>query len=122
MKLYSTASLAEKQRYVQNEEEENQARMQQQQEMEMQQQQMALEQEMQLTQAKFEQEDRLNERDNETRVMVANINAQAKIADDNDGVRVEYTQEAKDKLKESMRQFNEKLKLEREKLNFLKSK
>ncbi len=122
MKLYSTASLAEKQRYVQNEEEENQARMQQQQEMEMQQQQMTLEQEMQLTQAKFEQEDRLNERDNETRVMVANINAQAKIADDNDGVRVEYTQEAKDKLKESMRQFNEKLKLEREKLNFLKSK
>ena len=123
MKLYGTASLAEKQRFVQNAEMEQQQRVQQEQQMQMQQQQESIQAQMQMQQAEMQQKDTLNERDNETKIMVAQINAQARIEDDNDGVRPDsYSQEAKEKLLESMRQFNEKLKLEREKLSFLKSK
>nr|DAI45572.1 MAG TPA: hypothetical protein [Bacteriophage sp.] len=63
----------------------------------------------------------MNTRDNETKVLVATIAAQASIADD--GIQEpEFSEEAKAKLMENMRQFDEKLKLDRERLAFDKSK
>ena len=66
----------------------------------------------------MEQEDRLNQRDNETKIIVANIGHGG-----DDGVQEpEYSQEAKDKLAESIRQFDARLKLDRERLNLDKHK
>lgn len=117
MKLYNSTSMMEKQRLVERDEralQERQAQIQQQ-NMEMQQQQAQMQ--TQLKQAEMEQEDRLNMRDNETKLLIANINK----ADD--GIQEpEYSQEAKDKLAESIRQFNDRIKLDRDKLNFEKEK
>ena len=52
-------------------------------------------------------------RDNDTRLMVAQINSLAK---DEANEEVEYSQEAKDKLMEQIREFDEKIKFDREKL------
>ena len=89
-------------------------------------------------QADREMKDQMNQRDNETKVVVAEINSQAEFAilqlknrmteldqldQDRDGVvPEEYSQEAKDKLMEQMRQFDARLKLDRERLEFDKQK
>ena len=77
----------------------------------------------------MQQRDTINARDNETKIMVAHINAQAEaerfalMSGDNDGIEEpEYSQEAKDKLAESMRQFDKRLALDREKLQLAKHK
>ena len=76
-----------------------------------------LQQQAALAQAKFEQEDMLNQRDNETKIIVANI------SHNDDGIQEpEYSQEAKEKLAESIRQFNAKLELEKDRLNLDKRK
>ena len=61
-------------------------------------------------------QDRINQRDNETRIEVAEIQARARMA---------YTQEESQdnsllKLKEDARQFNDKIKLAKEQLNHSK--
>jgi len=117
MKLYNSSSLLEKQKMVERDEaqiRERNAKAQQEQ-MRLQQQQMEAQAAMQ--QAQMEQNERMNMRDNETKLLVATINS----ADD--GIQEpEYSQESKDKLEESIRQFNEKIKLDREKLAFEKQK
>ena len=56
----------------------------------------------------------MNDRDNQTRIIVAEIAAQAKVNDaDGDGIDVDGN---KEELMEKMRQFDEKMRLEREKL------
>ena len=75
-----------------------------------------------MEQAKMQQEDTLNQRDNETKILIAQMNAYAKQNEDDGIVEPEYSQEAKDKLLESMRQFDERLKLDRERLEFDKDK
>ena len=118
MKLYSSASLAEKQRLIERDEQEikEQQAQAQQQQLQAQQQELAVRQ--QLEQAKMEQEDALNARDNETKVQVALINAQARIDDDNNN----NPEQAKEELMEKMRQFDAKLKLEYDKLDVTKDK
>lgn len=117
MKLYGSSSIAEKQRLVENDERKIQERAAQQAQAEQQTQQAELQAKVQLEQAKMEQEDRLNQRDNETKIIVANINH------NDDGIQEpEYSQEAKDKLAESIRQFDARLRLDREKLNLDKHK
>ena len=77
-----------------------------------------LQQQAALEQAKMEQAERINERDNETKIIIANISHST-----DDGIQEpEYSQEAKDKLAESMRQFDERLKLDKERLNLDKHK
>ena len=64
-----------------------------------------------------------NIRDNETKILVAQINAGINNDENGDGViEPEYSQEAKEKLLESMRQFDQKLALDKEKLAFDKEK
>ena len=112
MKLYNSSSLAEKQRMIENDEKRLQERAAQQQQAQLQQAQEEMQARMQMEQAKLEQEDMLNQRDNETKIIVANISH----AEDDGIEEVEYSQEAKDKLAESIRQFNAKLALDKEKL------
>ena len=135
MKLYTTASLAEKQKIVEIDEQKIKDQQQQLQQQQLQQQQQQMEMEMQARQQEMQFKDALNQRDNETKIMVAEINSQAEMAilqlknhmteEDklNDGIEPdEYSQEAKDKLAESMRQFNERLKLDKDRLKFDKEK
>ena len=118
MKLYGSASLAEKQRLVESDERRIQERQAQQAQMEQQMQEAQLQQQAALEQAKMEQAERINERDNETKIIVANISHSA-----DDGItEPEYSQEAKDKLAESMRQFDARLKLDRDRLELDKKK
>ena len=120
MKLFSSSSLAEKQRLVEKDERSIQERQAQAQQQQLQVQQQEIEQKAQMEQAKMQQEDMLNQRDNETKILIAQINASNK---EEDGIiEPEYSQEAKDKLMENIRQFDERIKLDRERLEFDKSK
>ena len=123
MKLYNSSSLAEKQRIVENDERKIQERnaQAQQQQLEVQQQEAQMKQEAEM--AKIELEDTLNQRDNETKILVAQIAASVKVNQgDTDGIQEPMSEEAREKLKEQIRQFNAKLELDRDRLNFDKDK
>lgn len=135
MKLFMSASIAEKQRFVEVDERNIKQQHQQELEMQAQQQQQALQMQMQDKQAEREFKDGMNQRDNETKIVVAEINSQAEMAilqlknhmtaedELNDGIEPDdYSQEAKDKLMEQMREFDARLKLDRERLEFDKQK
>lgn len=121
MKLFSSASLAEKQRLVEKDERALQERQAQAQQEQNKLQQQQLEQNAQLEQAKMEQEDALNQRDNETKILVAEINANSKAEAEANEEPV-FSEESKAKLMESIRQFDERLKLDKDKLEFDKTK
>ena len=121
MKLYNSASLVEKQRMVERDEREMQERQQQQMQAQQQAQQEQIQAQAQMKQAELEQQNELNARDNQTKIVVAQINAASRESDD--GIQEpEYSQEAKEKLMEDIRQFNEKLALDKEKFQFEKEK
>ena len=117
MRLYNSASIAEKQRLVEKDEREIQERNAQQQQAQLQSQQQIEQMRQQTEMAKLEQNDTLNQRDNETKILVAEIGAQARAANDNDGiVEPEQMSEAeREKLRESIRQFDLNLQLEKDK-------
>lgn len=121
MKLYGSNSLAEKQRLVEKDERNIQERQAQAQQQEMQIKQQEVEAKNQLEQAKMQQEDLINQRDNETKILIAQMQAN-KNSEDDGIIEPEYSQEAKDKLLEQIREFNEKLKLDKEKLNLDREK
>ena len=104
---------------------ERQQQMQQQQ-IEAQQQQAQMQ--AQLQQAKMEQEYKMNSENNETKIIVAEINSQAEadrlaMMNNDDGIEEpEFTEEARANLLEKMREFDQRLKLDREKLGFEKKK
>lgn len=123
MKMYSSSSLAEKQRMVESNEKAIQERAMQQQQQQLQAQQQEAQMKQQLEMAKLEQENLLNERDNETKILVATINSQAKQTDAlNDGIQEPMSEESREKLRESIRQFNARLALDKERLEFDKNK
>lgn len=120
MRLYSSASLAEKQRMVERDEQEMRERAQQAQQEQLQAQQQQAQMEMQAKQEENQMKDALNMRDNETKILVANIAAKAH---EDDGIEEpEYSQEAKEKLMEQMREFDSRLRLDRDRLEFDKQK
>lgn len=126
MKIYGASSLAEKQRMVENDERKirEMAQQQQQQELQAQQQQAPMQQQTEMQ--KMQQEDILNQRDNETKILVAHINAQSKLQDSevdiNDGIQEPMSEEAAAKLREQIREFDIKMTLEREKLKAQRDK
>lgn len=126
MKLYSSSSIAEKQRMVESNEKKVQERNAQAQQQQMQIQQQELQIKQQTEMAKMEHEAALNTENNETKIIVANINAQARMLDDNnninDGVEEPMSEEAREKLKEQIREFDARLSLDRERLAFDKEK
>ena len=116
LKLYSSASISEKVKII----EEAQRRMEQRQQ-EAQQQQTQLEQQkiqadMQAKQAEMQQKDVLNQRDNDTKIRVAEINSQAEYlrlgiyAEENDEQLVhEKLDIERDKLRAQIEQFDKEL-------------
>lgn len=122
MKLYNSSSLAEKQRMVEKNEQELIQRQQEAQQQQMQLQQQQMQAEAQAKEAEMQLKDVLNQRDNETKVLVATISAGANQQQDDGIVEPEFSEEAKAKLKESMRQFDEKIKLDRERLSLDREK
>lgn len=121
LKMYTTASLSEKMRMLEFDERRMQEQAAQQQEKQIQAQQEAAQLQAQQEQAKMQQEYQMNVENNETKVLVANIQAQARVQDDfngkSDGIAEPMSESDKAKLEESIRQFNEKLSLDREKFN-----
>lgn len=117
MKLYNSSSLAEKQRMVEKNEQELIQRQQeaQQQQAELQKQQQQAE--AQAKEAEMQLKDKLNQRDNETKIIVATMTSQSNVED-----KSEVSEESKASLIEKMRQFDERLKLDREKLDFERKK
>ena len=120
MKLYSSSSLAEKQRFVEKDERTIQERNAQVQQQQLEAQQQIAQIEMEQKQAELEQREQANIRDNETKIMIAQIQANNK--NDDGIVEQEFSEEAKASLMEKIREFNEKLKLDRDKLELDKKK
>jgi hypothetical protein len=121
MKLYSSASLIEKQRLVEKDEKAIQERNAQVQQEQLQTQQQIAEMQQAQQEAELQQKEQANIRDNETKILVATISANSQ---NNEEVEQEpvYSQEAKDKLAEQMRQFDAKLQLDRDRLALDKRK
>ena len=112
MKIYQSCSMAEKIRMIEQCETEMQQRQQQQ----MQQEQQLKQQEFQLLQQqeqmRMEHEDMLNTRDNETKILIAELNAQMS---ESDGIRNIENSLDKEKLLLQMKQLDQKMELERNK-------
>lgn len=117
MKLFTETSLAAKQRYVEADEKKKLEQQQQQQQQEMQMQQAQLQMQQQIAQAQQELQYKMHQEDNETKLLVAQINSVAEsqrfamMNHDND----EANAIEREKMAETARQFNEKLSLDRKK-------
>lgn len=116
MRLYSSTSIQEKIRLIEKEEKQMQQQQQEQAQMEQQMQQMQIQAQQQTAQMQMQQQDVLNQRDNETKIRVAEINAQAEYlrlgiyAEENDEQIVhEKLDLEREKLREEIRQFDAEL-------------
>lgn len=122
MKLYNSSSLAEKQRLVEKDEQAIQERNAQAQQQQLESQQQIAQAEMSQKQAELQQREQSNIRDNETKIVIAQIQASNK-AENNEGIAdQEFSEEAKANLMEKIREFDERLKLDKDKLSFDKDK
>lgn len=120
MKLYTTTSLQDKQRMIEIYEKRAKEEAQQQQQQQYQLQQQQLQQNAQIEQAKMQQEYQMNSDNNETKLLVSQINSQAesqRYALMNQGTVADNDQKER-KLNEQVRQFDERMKQQSDKLNF----
>lgn len=117
LKMFASCSLAEKMRMVENNEREAQQRAQQQQQAEAQAQQQQAQMNAQLEQQKLELENTLNERDNDTKLTIAIMHAENANQEP-----VDTGESDKEALLEKMREFDLKLQLDRDRLEFDKQK
>ena len=76
MKLYNSSSLAEKQRMVEKNEQEMMQRQQEAQQQQLQAQQQQAQMEAQMKEADMQLRDTMNQRDNETKILIASMNSQ----------------------------------------------
>lgn len=119
-KLYTSASLAQKQRLIEKDEREIRERQQQAQQQQLESQQQIAQMQMQQKQAELDQKEEANIRDNQTKIIVAQIQSSS---DEEDGIVIDdYSPEAKAALQEKIREFDERLKLDRERLELDKQK
>ena len=117
LKMFASCSLAEKMRMVENNEKELQQIKQQAQQEQLQVQQQEAQMRTQLEQQKLELENMLNERDNDTKLTIAMLQAQ-----NNQQQPVEDTSNDKEALLEKMREFDLRLQLDRDRLDFDRQK
>lgn len=118
MKLYSSSSLAEKQRLVEKDEQAIQERNAQAQQQQLEAQQQLAQLEQQQKQAELQQKEQANIRDNETKIVIAQIQANK-----SDGIEEkEFSEEARANLLEKIREFDERIKLDKERLALDKEK
>ena len=129
MKLYGSESMAEKIRMIENSERRMKQQQQEQQEQQMQLEQQKIQAEAEQKQLEMEQRDIQNQRDNDTRILVAKIQAQANI--DSSVARASgftetpmqpLTEKDRADLLQRTREFDEKNKLEHEKLKLEREK
>lgn len=124
MKLYTTTSLAEKQRLVEAYERKMQEMQQQQQQQQMQMQQQQLEVNAQMQREKQQMEYQMHKEDNETKILVAQINGQAeatRLALINNDTEASNAITNK-KIEAQIEQFNQKTQQEANRLEFEKRK
>lgn len=119
MKLFSSTSIAEKQRLVERDERDIQERQQQAQQQQLESQQNIAQMQMEQKQEEIDQKERANVRDNETKILIAQI---GKYAGEETSEDIEFSPEAKANLQEKIREFDLKLKLDRDKLKLEESK
>lgn len=118
MKLYGSSSLAEKQRLVERNEQQMMERQQQAQQQELQARQEEAMANVQMKEAELAQKEAANIRDNETKLAIAHISA----ASTPEGtMEPSFSEEAKANLKEKMREFDEKIRLDRERFDHEKA-
>lgn len=110
MKIFQTCSIAEKVRMIEQSEDEMLQREQQMQQQQQQMQQQEIEAKAQMQDREFQFKDQINQRDNETKILVASMNQQQDI--DNDGIADNQERET---LLEKMREFDANMKLENDK-------
>lgn len=122
MKIYNTSSIAEKQKLIENDERKMLQMQQEQSAQQNQLEQAKLEQEMQLEQAKLQNEREMNTENNEVKLLIANIDKKFNEENNTDGIIEPMSEADKEKLKESIRQFNAKLNLDKDKLELEKQK
>lgn len=121
MKLYTTTSLAEKQRLVETDENRKMEQQQQQQQQEYELRQQELQAKLQAEQQKREMEYQMHQEDNEMKILIAQINSQAEadrlaIINHEDGLtKGQELELEKEKLSQSAKEFEQKLALEKEK-------
>ena len=120
MKLYGSSSIAEKQRFIERDEQAIQQRNAQAQQEQLQVQQQQAELQAQQKQSELEQREQANIRDNETKIIIATMQAQN--TQDDGIIEPEFSEEARANLMEKMREFDERLKLDRDRLEFDKKK
>lgn len=120
MKLYSSSSLAEKQRLVEKDEKAIQERNAQAQQQQLQAEQQMKQVELQQKQAELEQKEQANIRDNETKILIAELQAANRTGEETEDTGM--SEESRANLEEKVREFNETLKLNREKLEHDKNK
>ena len=119
MKLYGSSSISEKVKIIERNEQELLQRQQQAQQQQLQMEQQKMQADAQAREAEMQLKDQLNQRDNETKILIANINT----AKQDDGIEEPvFSEEARAKLMENMRQFDERIKLDRERLAFDRQK
>ena len=122
MKIYTNTSLADTQRMVEKDEQAMQKNKSDEIKAQQQHEQQIEQTKAQTLQSERELKDQMNQRDNDTKIIVANILAKNKqdIADSQNQPEDEnfdpqdYSQEAKDKLLENMRQFDADLNLKQQ--------
>lgn len=119
MKLYSSSSLAEKQKFVERDEQKIQEQQSQaaQEEKELEQARLEADAAFKAEQLRIQEES--NIRDNDTKLLIAQM---AKFADQETSEDVEYSPEAKANLEEKIREFDLKLALDKDKHEFDKKK
>ena len=129
MKLYSTDSISEKIRMMEAAERHAEEVQQQQQQIQQQMQQEQLEAEAQQKQLEMEQKEIQNQRDNETRILVAQIQAQANIDSSvarasgfTDTPQSPISEKDRLQLQQQIQENKEKNQLEREKLQLEREK
>lgn len=105
MKMYSSASLSDKRRMLERDEAEKlqQAQEAQQQQLQAQQEQAQIQQ--QIAQAQIQHQDMLNQRDNETKIRVAEIQAQSKL--ESTAMQIDSSDDGSEDLKLRMMEFEE---------------
>ena len=115
LKMFTSCSMAEKMRMIEKNEQDLQQRQQQTQQQQLQAQQQEAQLRAQSEQQKLEMENLLNERDNDTKLTIAAMQAEKE---------EDYTPDEanKEALLEKMREFDLKIQLDRDRLEFDKNK
>ena len=117
MRLYNSTSRAEKQAAIEDDEQAMYQRRAEAQQQQLQSQQQIAQMEQQTKQQQIEHEAAMNTENNETKILVAEIQAQARIQDDENGNGA-MTDAERANLDEKKRQFDATLSLNKERLDF----